>query len=169
VSSTKKYILSAAGVQKKMRRMALEVAEQHYNTAELILLGIPESGMVIAHAMQALLAELLSGKVVVGKLAMDKQNPKSVALEPLMDCKNKAIIIIDDVANSGKTMLYALKPLLETYPAMIQTLALVERTHKSFPIALDYVGLSISTTLDEHIYVEVAENEITGAWMEVLS
>ena len=63
-------------------------------------------------------------------------------------------------------MLYALKPLLETYPKKIQTLALVERTHKSFPIDVDYVGLSISTTLDEHIYVEVNEDEIGGAWIE---
>ncbi len=62
--------------------------------------------------------------------------------------------------------MYAIKPMLLFYPRKIQTLALVERTHKSFPIALDYVGLSISTTLDEHIYVEVEGEEIGGAWTE---
>ena len=76
-------------------------------------------------------------------------------------------MLIDDVANSGRTMLYSLQPLLKNYPKKIQTAALVARTHKSYPIALDYVGLSISTTLDEHIYVEVLEGEVEGAWMEV--
>ena len=73
--------------------------------------------------------------------------------------------MIDDVANSGKTMLYALKPLLDQYPKKIQTLALVERTHKTFPVQVDYIGMSVSTTLDEHIYVEVEKDEITGAYM----
>ena len=66
-------------------------------------------------------------------------------------------------------MLYALKPLLEVYPKKIQTLALLERTHKSFPIDVDYVGLSISTTLDEHIFVEVEGANVTGAWMEKIT
>jgi pyrimidine operon attenuation protein/uracil phosphoribosyltransferase len=83
-----------------------------------------------------------------------------------MDYNGKVVILIDDVANSGSTMLYALKPLLLSYPKKIQTLALVERTHKSFPIDVDYVGLSISTNLDEHINVEVESGEVGGAWIE---
>jgi pyrimidine operon attenuation protein / uracil phosphoribosyltransferase len=63
-------------------------------------------------------------------------------------------------------MLYALKPLLNQHPKKIQTLALVERTHKTFPIGMDYVGLSISTNLDEHISVQVQNGEVLGAWME---
>jgi len=74
--------------------------------------------------------------------------------------------LIDDVANSGRTMLYALKPLLEKLPKKIQTLALVERTHKSFPVDVDYVGLSVSSTTDEHIVVEVEAGEVLGAWMD---
>jgi len=63
-------------------------------------------------------------------------------------------------------MLYDLKPLLETYPKKIQTLVMVERTHKSFPIDVDYVGLSISTSLDEHITLEVDGDEVGGAWLQ---
>ena len=76
------------------------------------------------------------------------------------------IIIIDDVTNSGKTLLYALKPFLEYYPRKIQTLVLVERSHKTYPIHPDYVGLSLATTLQDHIYVEVKDNEITGAYLD---
>jgi pyrimidine operon attenuation protein/uracil phosphoribosyltransferase len=76
------------------------------------------------------------------------------------------VIIIDDVANSGKTLLYAVKPFLEFQPKKIQTLVLVERSHNNFPVRPDYVGLSISTTLQEHIFVEVKDGEVTGAYMK---
>jgi pyrimidine operon attenuation protein/uracil phosphoribosyltransferase len=72
---------------------------------------------------------------------------------------------VDDVSNTGKTLLYALKPFLSAQPKKIQTLVLVERSHKLFSIQPDYVGLSINTTLQEHISVQVSEGEIEGAWL----
>jgi pyrimidine operon attenuation protein/uracil phosphoribosyltransferase len=74
-------------------------------------------------------------------------------------------VVIDDVANSGKTLLYALKPLLEAHPKSIQTMVLVERMHKLFPVKPDYVGLSLSTTKENHIQVEVMGGELTGAFV----
>ena len=97
---------------------------------------------------------------------MNKKKPTSITIEKDIDVDGKTILLIDDVANSGRTMLYALKPLLEKHPKKIQTLALVERTHKNFPVDLDYIGLSISTTLNEHITIEVGKDKVMGAWME---
>ena len=77
----------------------------------------------------------------------------------------RVVIIVDDVADTGRTMLYALKPFLDTHPRKIQTLVLVERSHKLFPIQNDYVGLSLTTTLQEHIAVETEGGEIRGAWL----
>lgn len=162
----KKYIMSKEVADKKLRRMALQVAEQNYEEQQLVLIGIKENGIVIARKISAYLQEVFKGELIVVELMLNKKKPAGVTLKPVMDFNGKAILLIDDVANSGRTMLYALKPLLETYPKKIQTLALVERTHKSFPIDVDYVGLSISTTLDEHIYVEVEGGEVGGAWME---
>ena len=76
------------------------------------------------------------------------------------------IIVIDDVSNSGKTLLYAMKPFIEYNPKKIQILVLVERTHTSFPVRPDYVGLSIATTIQEHIFVEVKGEEVTGAYLQ---
>jgi len=163
----KKYILSKETAGKKLRRMALEVAERNYGEPQLVLLGIKENGIVIAQKISNYLQGVFKGEVIVAAVTMDKKNPSAITIQPAIDFNNKVILLIDDVANSGKAMLYALKPLLETYPKKIQTLALVERTHKSFPVDVDYVGLSISTTLDEHIFVEVAGEEVVGAWMEV--
>jgi pyrimidine operon attenuation protein/uracil phosphoribosyltransferase len=74
--------------------------------------------------------------------------------------------LIDDVANSGKTLSFALKPFLEYQPKKIQTLVLVERSHKAFPVQPDYVGLSVATTIQEHIYVEVEGETVMGAYLE---
>lgn len=162
----KKYILSAEAANKKLHRMALQVVEQNYNAGQLILIGIKKNGIVIAEKIRQYLKDVFSGEVVVLELGMDKKKPGAITLSETMDFNGKTILLIDDVANSGRTMLYALKPLLEQLPQKIQTLALVERTHKTFPVEVDYIGLSVSTTTDEHIYVEVANGEVTGAWMD---
>jgi pyrimidine operon attenuation protein / uracil phosphoribosyltransferase len=161
----RKYILTAAVAEKKLRRMALEIAERNYDAPQLILIGIKENGIVIAKKISGYLPEHFKGEVVVLELSLDKKKPAAVTLNSTIEFNNKTIVLIDDVANSGSTMLYALKPLLEQHPKKIQTLALVERTHKTFPIAVDYVGLSVSTSLNEHIYVEVEKGEILGARM----
>jgi pyrimidine operon attenuation protein / uracil phosphoribosyltransferase len=162
----KKYILSAEIADKKLRRMALQVTEQNHSAKQLILIGIKTSGCVIAEKISSYLKEVFKGEVVVLELSMDKKSPSAITLNKKMDFNGKTIVLIDDVANSGRTMLYALKPLLEQLPEKIQTLALVERTHKTFPIDVDYIGLSVSTTKDEHIYVEVKNGQVEGAWMD---
>ncbi|HAO47070.1 MAG TPA: phosphoribosyltransferase family protein [Ferruginibacter sp.] len=162
----KKYILSAEVAEKKLQRMALEVAEQNYDATQLILIGIKANGIFIAQKISSCLKEVFKGEIQVLELGMDKKKPAAIHLDKEIDFNDKTILLIDDVANSGRTMLYALKPLLEQHPRKIQTLALVERTHKTFPIDVDYTGLSVSTTTDEHICVEVKNGQVTGAWME---
>ena len=162
----KKQIITAEVANRKLRRMALQVTEQNYNEAQLILIGIKSHGTVIAAKIRHFLKEVFTGEVLVLELGMDKKNPSVITLSDNIDFNDKTILLIDDVANSGRTMLYALKPLLDQLPKKIQTLALVERTHKTFPIDVDYVGLSVSTTTDEHIVVEVENGEVLGAWMD---
>ena len=169
MSIEKKYILSKEIANKKLRRMALELVERNYDEPQLVLIGIRDNGIVIADKLARHLETIFNGTVVVAALTINKKYPGEVLIEPSIDFNDKVVVLIDDVANSGRTMLYSLQPLLKTHPKKIQTAALVERTHKSYPIALDYVGLSISTTLDEHIYVQVNEGEVEGAWMEVIS
>ncbi|HMO62863.1 MAG TPA: phosphoribosyltransferase family protein [Ferruginibacter sp.] len=160
-----KNILSKATAAKKLQRIALQITEQNYNEPELVLIGIKGSGIVVAGKIAAYIKSFYNGNIILATLSVDKKQPADIDISPAVDCSNKAVILIDDVANSGRTMLYSLKPLLQTYPKKIQTAALVERTYKSFPIALDYVGHSVSTTRDEHIYVEVTGDEVEGVWI----
>lgn len=158
-------ILDKETADKKLRRMALEVAERNHETKEIILIGIKENGIFIAKKIKDYLQDVFNGNIILMDLWLDKKNPGEIQLSGAVDFNDKSVLLIDDVANSGRTMLYALKPLLQQAPRQIQTLALVERTHKKFPVAVDYVGLSVSTTLMENIIVEVEHGEVAGAWL----
>jgi len=159
-------ILTRDVAEKKMQRMAYEIAEQNAGENSLVLAGIKESGFIIAGKIKSLLAEVFPGSVTIIAITLDKKNPTEINISPATELNNKVVILVDDVANSGKTLLYALKPFLAYHPKKIQTLVLVERTHKMFPVTSDYVGLSVATTLQENIIVEVSNGEVTGAWME---
>jgi pyrimidine operon attenuation protein/uracil phosphoribosyltransferase len=166
MTTDKKYILSKEVVEKKLRRMAYEILENNIDEKVIILAGVRESGGVVAKVIQQMLSEISSIKTELITVTLDKKEPTEVSLSKSIDFNGKVIILIDDVSNSGKTLLYALKPFIEFHPKKIQTLVLVERTHTSFPVRPDYVGLSIATTLQEHIFVEVKKDEILGAYLQ---
>ena len=166
MTDNKNYILSKQVIEKKLRRMALEIIEKNPDEKQIILAGIRESGSIVARNIQQQLAEISSIRTELITISLDKHQPKEVKLSKKIDFNDKVIIVIDDVANSGRTLLYALKPFLEFHPKKIQTLVLVERSHNSFPVHPDYIGLSIATTLQEHIFVEVDGNAVTGAYLK---
>jgi pyrimidine operon attenuation protein/uracil phosphoribosyltransferase len=162
----KNYILDQVTASRKLQRMAYEIIENNLDEKEILLVGVRENGSVIAENIQQLLQQISLIKPVLIHLSLDKRMPGEITLSEHLDFNNKVIIIIDDVANSGKTMLYAIKPFLAFHPKKIQTLVMVERTHKAFPVNSDYVGISVGTTLQDHIYVEVDGAVVKGAWME---
>ena len=156
-------VLNASSADKKLRRMALEIAERNEGIDEIIIIGIKENGIFIAKKIEEYLQPFFAGKLKTVALSINKKNPNDVTLSEDVLLENKLVLLVDDVANSGKTMLYSLGPLLLKFPSQIQTLALVERTHKMFPIALNYVGKSVSTTKEETIVVTVTAGNVTGA------
>ncbi len=163
----KNYVLTKETAQEKLHRMALEIAENiSEDDAPLILIGVRESGLAIAEKIKTFLSLYVKNPLQIISVAFDKHHPAEVKLSEQLDFENKNIIIIDDVSNSGKTLLYALKPLLSFHPRRIQTLVLVERMHKLFPIKPDYVGLSVATTLQDHILVEIENGEVIGAFVQ---
>jgi len=164
--AAKNYILNTEGAVQKLHRMALELAEHlSGDTAPVIIIGIRNSGMVIAEKVGALLKDYVTNGIKIISVTMDKTHPTTIQLSETIDFNNLHVVIADDVTNSGKTLLYALKPLLDFHPKSIQTLVLVERMHKLFPVKPDYVGLSVATTLQEHIQVEVLDGEVVGAYV----
>jgi len=157
------FILSKEIAYQKIHRMAYEIVEQNVNEKQIILAGIKQNGSVIATALYQFLKEIFKGEIKIIEIKIDKKDPKNISLSEKIDFDNKVILVVDDVANSGKTLLYALRPFLDFYPKKIQTLVLVERSYKEFPVSPDYVGLSVSTASTEKIIVAVSKGKIERA------
>lgn len=165
--SEKKWILNKTEAALKIERLALEVAEELIdNNLEIVIVGIKKNGVAIAEHIAALLKQHLQQPITLVSLSLNKITTDSIQLSSEVDFNNKFVLICDDVANSGKTLLYALKPLLNFKPTSINILVLVDRMHKNFPIKPNFVGLSLATTIINNIVVEIEDNQILGAYIE---
>lgn len=162
---SKKQILDAAVAGRKLRRMAFQIAENNEGEGELIIAGINGNGEVMAQRLVEELKQIIEAPIQLITIRLNKKSPLDATVDTDMDFEGRNIIVVDDVSNTGKTLLYALKPFLHFLPKKIQTLVLVERSHKLFSIQPDYVGLTVTTTLQEHISVETEGGEIKGAWL----
>jgi pyrimidine operon attenuation protein / uracil phosphoribosyltransferase len=161
----KKLLFNKEVAAKKIERIALEIVERiGEENPEILLLGVQKNGPAIAEKLAVVLRNHKQ-KVLVETLTIDKQTCRSVSVSGDTNYSNKSIIVVDDVSNSGKTLLYAIKPLLDQFPKRIQIAVLVERMHKQFPVTPDYVGQSVATTQENHIEVEVENGEVTGAYL----
>ncbi len=165
MAKEKRYILQSDIIEKKLNRLALEIIENNIEETELVFAGIDEKGVLLAKKLQKLVKKFADVKVELLTIKFDKTKPAEIELSVKSDFNNKVVIIMDDVTNSGKTLLYAIKPFLAFHPKKIQTLVLVERSHTQFPISANYKGLSLATTLQEHIIVESEGDAITGAYL----
>jgi pyrimidine operon attenuation protein/uracil phosphoribosyltransferase len=163
----KRYVLDAEVADQKLHRMALQIAENlSGDDTPLILVGVRNSGTAIAEIIAGYARQYLPNEIKVISVSLDKHEPAEVTLSMDIDFNGKNVIVTDDVSNSGKTLMYAMKPLLNFLPKRIQTLVLVERMHKSFPVKPDYVGSSIATTSQDFIEVEVQDGKVLGAYIK---
>jgi pyrimidine operon attenuation protein / uracil phosphoribosyltransferase len=158
-------ILTATSIQKKIERIAYEIYEQNSDEKEIILAGIIDRGNIVAKKIREILEKIAPFTIITFDIMLDKTRPLEVEFSKRIDFTNKVIILVDDVANSGRTLLYAIKPLLEYLPKKIQTAVLIDRQHKSFPLQVDYRGYSLATTLQDIIMVEVEGEKIGKAYL----
>lgn len=158
--TTRTLVLNATQVARKIDRIAFEIYENHYNESELILGGIAGNGFRLAELLADKLRSISKLEVRLVEVKVDKKDPLSVAAWVEMEkdeVQGRVVILIDDVLNSGKTLIYGVRHFLQVPLKALRTAVLVDRDHKRFPVRADYVGLSLSTTLQEHITVELGE------------
>ncbi|MGN6478452.1 MAG: phosphoribosyltransferase family protein [Flavipsychrobacter sp.] len=161
----KVLILDKERIDQKLQRMAYQIWESNSNETGVTLLGIKGSGLVVANNLAYYLKKISPLKVQVLPLNMNKKQPRNeIKLDK--DITDTSVVLVDDVANSGKTLLYALRPVLDYETRKIQIAVLVDRKHKSFPVSPDIVGHSVATTLQEHIEVETEGDEVTAAYLQ---
>lgn len=159
-------LLDNIRIDKKLQRMAYQIWEHNSHADSVTLIGIEGSGMVVAQSLAQRLRDISPLQVEVLQLKLNKRALLSQKLKVDADLTGRSVVLVDDVVNSGKTLLYALKPLLDMEPQKILTAALVDRQHKSFPIATDIIGHTVATTLQDHIEVTTEGDEITAAYLQ---
>lgn len=148
-------ILNKQQIQQKINRIAYQILEDNLGEKEIVLAGIWDRGYKLALRLKEVLSGICAIKITMLKIELDRKNTKLVAQTDLDESqwKNKVIILVDDVLNSGKTLAYGLGVFINTPHKKIRTVVLVDRSHKVFPIATDFVGLQLATVLKEHVDV----------------
>lgn len=164
----KTLILTYEEIHQKTIRIAHQLLEENYDEKELVLIGIQPNGYRFAMQLKKEIETIDNLKTTLLELTMNKQKPLDNKIELKANAEllnGKTVILVDDVANTGKTMYYALKPIMDYSPRKVQAAVLVDRQHKLFPVTPDFVGLSLSTTLQEHIEVEYDNKGKASAYL----
>ena len=162
----KNQILSEDKIFRILRRIAVEIYENNLTEPELMLVGVHDQGFRIARFIKQEVAKIDADfQVTLLGLHIDKTHP-SDSIQVDWDTtilENKAVILVDDVLNTSRTLAYTLQFLLATHIRKVETAVLINRSHAQFPISATYSGYELATTLDEHIKVQT-EGEV-GAYL----
>ena len=157
-------ILNHNEINHKIRRIAFQIYESNVNEKDIILAGIDKNGYVFAKKLKTVLQKISEINPILCKVSIDKKKPWqdiNTSIDPA-DYKNKSIVLVDDVLNSGTTLIYGVKHFLNVPLKQFKTAVLVNRNHKKYPVKADFKGISLSTSLHEHVDI-ILEGNIFSA------
>jgi pyrimidine operon attenuation protein/uracil phosphoribosyltransferase len=156
----KNKILNTNQIKKIVKRIAYQIHENNLDYPEIILIGVHKNGYTLAEKINKELKQISKSNIKLVSIKINKKNP----LEEIeLDCKkeylkNKVIVLVDDVLHTGKTLIYCVKHLLEITPKNFNSVVLIDRNHKKFPIKVDFKGISLSTFISDHVEVVFEDN-----------
>jgi pyrimidine operon attenuation protein / uracil phosphoribosyltransferase len=151
-------VLNQYQIHEKIIRLSYEILENNLDEDTIILAGINNNGYRFAELLSNSLKSITNKKIVLSRIRLNPAKPLDTPVETDLsqtDIEDKAIIVVDDVANTGRTIFYAFKVYMDVIPKKLEVAVLVDRKHKMFPIKVDYVGLSLATTVQEHIKADL--------------
>lgn len=157
---SKNIILNNQEIEHKIKRIAYQIYETFVDEEEVVIAGIASSGSIFAQKLAAALSTISTLKVSLCEVKIDKQNPQLPIQTSLTkeEYENKGLVLVDDVLNSGTTLIYAVRHFLDVPLKKFKTAVLVDRNHKKYPVKADFKGISLSTSLLEHVQVVFDEN-----------
>ena len=161
---TNNVILTHKEIIHKIKRIAYQIYENNANEKEIVLAGIESNGYVLAKKLKTVLKKVSSLEPILCKVIIDKKNPiNNIKTSiPSENYKNKSVILIDDVLNSGTTLIYGVKHFLNVPLKQFKTAVLVNRNHKKYPVKADFKGISLSTSLQEHVTINLEGKEFNA-------
>ena len=154
--TTDNIILNNIQIEQKAKRIAYQIYESNHKEKEVIIAGIANNGYFFAEKLTQILKEICNLKITLCKVTIDKKNPLNEVTTSINsnEYQNKSLVLVDDVLNSGTTLIYGIKHFLEVPLKRFKTAVLVNRNHKKYPVKADFKGISLSTSIKEHVVVE---------------
>lgn len=152
-------VLTNDQITQKIKRLAIEILEHNYDEKEIVLLGMNNTGYTFAELLKTEIEKIYDKTLTLRRISINPKSPLKSGVEiegGEAQFKGKVVIIADDVANTGRTLFYAFAPLLESLPKKVEVVVMVNRKHKNFPVKVDYKGLELATTIQEHIKVDIS-------------
>lgn len=148
-------ILNQQQIQQKIDRIAYQILEDNFDEKEILIAGMLPRGTHIARRLKDILDEIAPFKSKLLTIDLDRNSTSLNAKIDfdINDCKDKVVILVDDVLNSGKALAYGFGVFLNAPLKKLRTVVLVDRNHKSFPVTTDYAGIALSTIIKQHIDV----------------
>ena len=148
-------ILDHNQINQKIKRIAYQIYEVNSSEKEVVIAGIQGNGVYFSKQLAKSLEQISSLKIILCEVLIDKKKPldKITTSIKSIDYKNKSIVLVDDVLNSGTTLMYGIKHFLEVPLKRFKTAVLVNRNHKKYPVKADFKGISLSTSINEHVEV----------------
>jgi pyrimidine operon attenuation protein/uracil phosphoribosyltransferase len=164
---SKNIILTNQEIEHKIKRIAYQIYETFVDEEEIVIAGIATNGFIFAKKIASILETISPLKVSLCEVQINKQNPElpihtSLAKEQYA---NKGLVLVDDVLNSGTTLIYAVRHFIDVPLKKFKTAVLVDRNHKKYPVKADFKGISLSTSLLEHVQVVFDENGDNYAYL----
>lgn len=157
----KNIILTQQEIDHKTKRIAYQIYETFPDDTEVVLAGIANNGYLFAQKLAKELERISDIKVTLCEVIINKQKPLEQVKTSLQanEYANKSLVLVDDVLNSGTTLIYGVKHFLDVPLKKFKTAVLVDRNHKQYPVKADFKGLSLSTSLLENVQVILDEKE----------
>jgi pyrimidine operon attenuation protein/uracil phosphoribosyltransferase len=146
-------VLNHQQIASKLKRLAWQIFENNMDEQVLWIAGIDKRGIYLAEIIASELARISPQKINSMKVLIDRQSfePTYVSDHHIDEMKDGVLVLVDDVLNTGKTIISAMLPLIPKQVRSIQVAVLASRSHRMFPVRADYVGISMATTLQEHL------------------
>lgn len=141
-----------------IRRFAQRIKEEYYKEKMIVILGVKDNGLIIAHRIVDHLSAIDGPAVSLMSVSLDKMAPLDSPMHfegDVKKMKGRTVILVDDVLNSGRTLVHTLGEVLQYGATKVSTYVLVDRIHRSFPVKADHVGMSLSTTVQERVEVDL--------------
>jgi pyrimidine operon attenuation protein/uracil phosphoribosyltransferase len=186
VGVSARTVLSSEDIDRAVTRIAHEIleantavqksAQQKSGTKNLVILGIPTRGVLLAERIAAVIAKAepdadisnILGRLDITMYRDDlAANPTRAVTEtqiPKQGIDDKVVVLVDDVLFSGRTIRAALDALGEYgRPRAVKLAVLVDRGHRELPIRADFVGKNLPTAREERINVNLSETDSQNA------